>query len=153
MKETTIRGCCALLLSYLIIAGQAGLALDNPDMPDYVAEFRARSQVHESRISQEARTTQDFVDAYAAYEGFLDDELNSAYRSLVDRLDAKMLPKLIQSQQSWLQYRDSEFEFIRTNWRTDNFGSSAVISRGAYRTTLIKDRVILLLHYLKNYAR
>jgi GH24 family phage-related lysozyme (muramidase) len=44
------------------------------------------------------------------------------------------------------------FEFIGTNWRTENFGSSAVISRGAYRTTLIKDRVILLLHYLKNYA-
>ena len=153
MKITTIR-CGSFLLSFcMIIVAITSLAIDNPDMPDYVAEFRARSQAHQSVINQKARTTQDYVNAYAAYERFLDDELHSAYRSLMDRLDEKMLQKLIQSQESWLQYRDTEFDFIGTNWRTENFGSSAVISRGAYRTTLIKNRVILLLHYLKNYAR
>jgi len=144
---------CSILLSFcMIIVGISSLAIDNPDMPDYVAEFRARSQVHESAINQEAQTTQDYVYAYAAYERFLDEELNSAYRSLIDRLDEKALQRLIRSQGSWLKYRDIEFEFIETNWRIENFGSSSVISRGAYRTTLVKDRVILLLHYLKNYA-
>ena len=151
--KITIKRLCSILLSFImIIVGTSSLAIDNPDAPDYVAEFRARSKAHESAIDLEARTTQDYVNAYAAYERFLDKELNSAYRSLVDRLDEKALQKLIQSQGNWLKYRDTEFEFIGTNWRTENFGSSSVISRGAYRTTLIKDRVILLLHYLKNYA-
>jgi uncharacterized protein YecT (DUF1311 family) len=152
MKNTIKRLCGILLSFFMTIAATSILAIDNPDAPDYVAEFRARSKAHESAINQEARTTQDFVSAYAAYECFLDEELNSAYRSLMDRLDEKALQRLIQSQKNWLKYRDTEFEFIGTNWRTENFGSSAVISRGAYRTTLIKDRVILLLHYLKNYA-
>ena len=141
-----------MLSFFMIIVGSTSLALDNPDAPDYVAEFRTRSKAHELAINQEALTNQDYVNAYSAYECFLDQELNRAYRSLIDRLNEKSLQRLIQSQENWLKYRDTEFEFIGTNWKTENFGSSSVISRGAYRTTLIKNRVILLLHYLKNYA-
>ena len=149
----TIKRICRILLSlFMTIVGTSSLAIDNPDAPDYVAEFMKRSEAHESAITQEARTTQDYISAYAAYECFLDEELNKAYRSLMDQLDDKARQRLIQSQRNWSKYRDSEFEFIRTNWRTENFGSSSVISRGAYRTTLIKDRVILLLQYLKNYT-
>ena len=152
MKITLKRLCSIMLSFFMIIVGSTSLAIDNPDAPDYVAEFRTRSKAHELAINQKARTTQDYVNAYSAYECFLDQELKRAYRSLIDRLNEKALQRLIQSQENWLKYRDTEFEFIGTNWKTENFGSSSVISRGAYRTTLIKNRVILLLHYLKNYA-
>ena len=143
----------SILLSFcVIIMGTSSSAIDNPDAPDYVAEFRSRSKTYESAIHHEAQTTQDYVNAYAAYERFLDEELNNAYRSLMDRLDEKARERLIQSQENWLKYRETEFEFIVTNWSIENFGSSSAISRGAYRTTLIRDRVILLLHYLTNYA-
>ena len=126
-------------------------AIDNPDAPDYVADFQQRAQVFEAAIHQHAKTNQDSLKAYADYEQFLDKELNKTYKLVLAKLSAEQQAKIKVSQRNWLKYRDSEFDFIAENWATKNFGSSAVLSRGAYRTTIIRDRVTLLLNYLKNY--
>lgn len=126
-------------------------AIDNPDAPDHAGDFLNRAQAYERDIQQTTHTTQDYLTAYAAYENFLDQELNAAYRQLMTHLSGETQYALKNSQLKWLGYRDKEFDFIARNWTTEKFGSSAVISRGDYRTQLIKDRVMLLLHYLRNY--
>lgn len=137
-----------LLLSAVTVSCQA---VDNPDAPDYVADFMQRVQMYEATIQQQAKTTQDSLKAYADYEQFLDKELNKVYKLLITKLGAEQQAKIKESQRNWIKYRDSEFDLITENWTAKNFGSSAVLSRGAYRTTIIRDRVILLLNYLKNY--
>jgi len=126
-------------------------AIDNPDAPDYVADFQQRARSFEVAIHQQAKTSQDSLKAYADYEQFLDKELNKTYKSVLAKLGAEQQAKIKESQRNWIKYRDSEFDLIAENWTAKNFGSSAVLSRGAYRTTIIRDRVTLLLNYLKNY--
>ncbi|MBI3560945.1 MAG: DUF1311 domain-containing protein [Gammaproteobacteria bacterium] len=126
-------------------------AIDNPDAPDYVAEFQQRAQEFEVAIHQQAKTTQESLKAYANYELFLDKELNNAYQALLPKLAPDLQKKIKQSQRDWVKYRDAEFEFIAENWTPQHFGSSAVLSRGGYRTTIINNRVMQLLYYLKNY--
>lgn len=127
------------------------MAIDNPDAPDYVDSFKRRAFVFEQEIQNTAQTTQEFREAYVAYEAFLDRELNIAYRALKGHLNRAACEALRDSQRKWLVYRDTAFEFIATNWSFENFGSAAVISRGDYRTSIIRGRVLLLLHYLQNY--
>ena len=136
-----------LLIGFTVSTG----AIDNPDAADYVADFQQRAQVFEVAIHQHAKTNQDSLKAYADYEQFLDKELNKTYKLVLAKLSAEQQAKIKVSQRNWLKYRDSESDFIAENWATKNFGSSAVLSRGAYRTTIIRDRVTLLLNYLKNY--
>ncbi|MBL8498144.1 DUF1311 domain-containing protein [Nitrosomonas sp. JL21] len=126
-------------------------AIDNPDAPDYVGDFLKRAQPYERNIQQTAHTTQQYVTAYAAYEKFLDNELNAAYRQLMAHLPEESQQALKKSQLAWLNYRDQEFEFINHNWTTEKFGSSMVISGGDYRAKLIKDRAMILLYYFMNY--
>jgi len=127
------------------------LAVDNPDAPDYVGDFKSRALVFEQDIHNTAHTTQGYRKAYAAYEAFLDKELNIAYSKLKTHLEHGLREALTDSQCKWLTYKGAAFEFVAVNWTTENFGSASVISRGDYRTTIIRDRVILLLHYLQNY--
>lgn len=127
------------------------LAIDNPDAPDYVGEFQQKVKVYETKVQEQAKTTQDYLKIYAEYEKFLDVELNNAYKMLVPKLGEEQQRKFKQAQRNWIKYRDVEFEFIAENWTAKKFGSSSALSRGAYRTTLIKDRVLSLLNYLKNY--
>ncbi len=126
-------------------------AIDNPDAPDHLGDFLKRAQTYEQNIRQTAHTTQSYLTAYAAYENFLDQELNTAYRQLIGHLPDEAQQALKNSQQAWSNYRDKEFYFIARNWTAEKFGSSATISRGDYRTQLIKDRIMLLLQYFQNY--
>lgn len=144
----------ALPLAILCLALPAppARALDNPDAPDYVAEFESRAAPYLTRIDQDGDRTSDISADYGAYERFLDHELNTAYAKLMAKLDAGAKESLRQSQRAWLTWRDREFHFIAENWTPQNFGSSYTLSAGGYRTTLIKDRVVLLLNYLRNYA-
>ena len=139
---------CVGLIAHARIAG----AVDNPDVPDYVAQFEARAQTYETRVTKEAQNEREIAQAYVEYERFLDQELNRAYSALARRVAAEPKKQLVQSQRRWVQFRDAEFSFIAYNWTRESFGTSSAISRGAYRTSIIKDRVRMLLHYLKNYG-
>lgn len=140
-----------LVVAVAWLPGTVSLAIDNPDAPDLVADFRARAEVFETRIGVSAGSQRETAAAYAEYEHFLDAELNHAYRALAGKLGAAAQTILAQSQQRWLVYRDAEFRFIENNWTFARFGTSAALSRGAYRSSIIKDRTITLLEYLKNY--
>lgn len=152
MKKITIKSCYAVLLLFWVVCNSTyAFAIDNPDAPDYVAEFLKRDQRYQSENIKTVSTTAGYIPAYAAYEVFLDEELNKAYTSLLGHLNENARQKLRNSQRKWLKYRDDEFDFIGLNWNRKDFGSSFVISRGDYRTTIIKNRIILLLSYLANY--
>ncbi len=153
MKSTAAQYLRAIsLICSLIGLGAPASAIDHPDAPDDVAAFLSRAQTHEAKIQKKTHSTQGYISAYAAYEHFLDEELNKAYQLLMERLDQDAQQKLRNAQRQWLKYRDAEFEFIALNWTAENFGTSSAISRGGYRTTMIKRRVTALLHYLKNYT-
>ena len=126
-------------------------AIDNPDTPDYVAQFESRIKVHEDYIDK-ASTTVDFGRGYGELCAALDKELNTAYKQLLSKLSEPEQKSLRDSQRQWLKYRDAEYKFISDSITRDKFGSSAVMSAGAYKTSLVKARVIELLWYLKQYS-
>lgn len=140
------------LLCFLSLYAVTASGIDNPDTPDYANKFLNQVNKYEEKIMQGNYGTQDYIHAYAEYEDFLDKELNRTYHLLMEHLDKDSQAALKNSQRKWLNYRDAEFDFIRLNWNKDSFGSSSAISRGDYRTTIIKNRVISLFHYLKNYS-
>jgi len=140
-----------MLIGFFMCFSVSAHALDNPDAPDYVEDFMNRAQTYELDIQRTAHTTQSYITAYAAYEQFLDEELNNAYNQLMAHLNDEAQQVLKDSQRQWLKYRNTEFNFIAHNWTTKNFGSASALSRGDYRTKLINDRVLILLHYLQNY--
>jgi len=139
-----------LLLLLSIIFSANAWALDNPDAPDYVAEFKARIAPLEANI-QKAMTTVDISVGYQTLEDALDKELNTAYQMLMQKLPESNKEGLRTSQKQWIKFRDAEFSFLSKNFNKDDFGSSYVISIGSYRNTIIQARVEELLWYLKSY--
>lgn len=125
-------------------------AIDNPDAPDYVADFIARAQPYEQAISERAGSSGQ-QEQFADYEKFLDAELNKAYHALAQRLDGPRRNALQDAQRRWVAFRDAEYRFIASNWTVEQFGTSSALSRGSYRASLVKERTLELLQYLKNY--
>jgi len=144
-----------MLCVFIILAGMLSAttvpAIDNPDAPDLVAEFKARVKVAAQAVDDPQLGSRDILIAYDDYQILLDTELNKAYKLLRSKLSRAQQDELKQSQKNWIKFRDAEFELIRNNWTRDNFGSSAGRSRGAYRSSIVYGRVIQLLHYLQNY--
>ena len=138
-----------LVLFYCLTS--ATYSTDNPDSPDYVGKFTRQVETYQKTIDDAGTGTRKILLAYGDYETFLDKELNTAYRLLMSKLPKSQQAELKASQQNWLKFRDAEFEFIKNNWTRNNFGSSAGLSRGAYRCSLIEARVLQLYHYVKNY--
>ncbi|MDR4652251.1 MAG: DUF1311 domain-containing protein [Nitrosomonas sp.] len=141
----------AVLILFLVSCSISAYAIDNPDAPDYAANFLERAKGYEDDIQQTPHTTQGYITAYARYEDFLNHELDSAYNQLMAKLGNEARRALSNSQRQWFRYRDQEFEFIARNWTHASFGSAAVISRGDYRTNIINNRIVQLLRYLQNF--
>lgn len=149
-KQSTAYRCiigCLLLMGFVVGA----YAVDNPDAPDLVGEFEKREVVYLTAIDNPQNSTRDFLVAYDNYLLFLDEELNKASEVIQSKLPEARKSELMAAQLHWIKYRDAEFEFIKNTWTRKDFGSSAGISRGDYRTSIVKDRVIQLLHYAKNF--
>lgn len=140
-----------ILLTLTSLFTTPAFALDNPDAPDLIGEFNSRAELSQQPINNPHNKTRDYLVAYNNYQTFLDKELNTAYKLLISKLSKERQAELKDSQRNWIKFRDAEFELIRNNWTRNNFGSSAGISRGAYRCTIIKNRVLQLLHYAINY--
>ncbi len=126
-------------------------AIDNPDSPDFIGEFEVREQVFLKAINNPHNGSKDYLTAYDDYLKFLDDELNRAYYLVKSRLPIKRQQELKSSQRSWIKFRDEEFKLITNTWVRQDFGSSAGISRGSYRSTIVRNRVLQLLSYVKSY--
>ena len=126
-------------------------AIDNPESSDLTGQFKEREKPFLSAIEKPTNGTRDTIRAYHEYKIFLDKELNKVYTLVLSKLSSKHQNELQISQRHWLKFRDAEFEFINNNWNRSSFGSSFAISRGAYSSTVIKNRLMQLFHYAKNY--
>jgi len=133
-----------LVMMFFIFTNSAW-AIDNPEAPNYVAEFEARMTPLEDYIHKQAVTTSDYSNGYSALYDALDKELDLAYAALMAKLSGASREKMRVSQQRWIAFRDSEFSFITENFNRTDFGSSSSISRGSYRAAIVKARIEELL--------
>jgi len=141
------RGLVALALS----ATTAGVwAIDNPAAPDRVGAFEARAAPFEARLAA-TDGGGAAVQAGAAYARFLDAELDTACRTLRDRLDAPARTALVRSRQQWLRFRDAQRRFITLQWTRERNGTSAILSVAEYSNAIVRRRVIQLLRYAAEY--
>ena len=138
-----------LVFAALCCAALHAVAIDNPDLPDLVGAFVARDERARTAIDQ-SPTQAASLAAYADYERFLQGELTAALAALREQLGDDERRRLDAAQSRWVAWRDAESRFITGTWRRDAFGSSAGLSRGAYRCTVLRDRVRALLQYRKD---
>jgi uncharacterized protein YecT (DUF1311 family) len=127
------------------------LSVDNPDSTDHINKFLAMANKYQKNITNQNHNSYDYIKLYSEYEQFLDKELNTYYKILIKCIDKQSLDALKYSQLKWIDHRDAEFNFIESNFNKNNFGSSYIISRGEYRISFIKNRIITLIYYLRNY--
>jgi len=139
-----------ILLGTLLLSASAGpcLAVDDPEATDYRQQFEQRHGHYEKRI-KEAPTTAEAVRLYREYQIVLEENVKVAYMRIMLRdADEQSKQLLKQSQQRWVKYRDREFAFIDHKWTRANFGSSYLLSRLGYKTSLLRRRLEQLFDYL-----
>ena len=139
------------LILVLMLSTSRAHSLDNPDAPDLVADFAVRTERYEANIDKHAGEVAGLASLYADYEKFLDQELNKDYAQLLNKMSDPGRQEFIHAQRNWVAFRDAEFSFIAANWTREQFGESYVLSRGQYRSSLIKERVLRILYYMRNY--
>lgn len=139
------------LICFTALTSPLAFAIDNPNSSDYIAQFEASEKALLKAIQNPSNGTRDTIRAYHEYKLFLDKELNKAYKIVKSNLSIDRQKELTTSQRNWIKFRDTEFELINNNWTRSSFGSSFAISRGDYSSAVIRNRVIRLLHYAKNY--
>ena len=128
------------------------LAIDNPDAPDLVSEFEKRAHSFEDKISLNAGgASSQLAFLFNEYEKFLDVELNLAYNSYMKKLKEDEREKMKQAQRAWLVYKEKDFEFIEKSWNKVKHGSSFQLSKGNFRVTVLKNRIIQFLNFNKAY--
>ena len=137
-------------MSFSLLVNPA-FAIDNPDSKNFIRALESREAIYLSAINDTRKSTKEYLVAYENYVNFLDRELEKAYRLAHSKLTPLRQQDLLRSQRHWKAFRSAEFELINNNWNRQNFGSSAGVSRGNYRSTVIKNRVLQLLHYANNY--
>jgi hypothetical protein len=141
----------SLFLTCFSLSVSSVFAIDNPDSPDLIGEFETREQAFLKKINNPHNSPRDYLIVYDSYQYFLNGELNKAYHLIKSKLSIEQQQELLHSQRNWIKFRNAEFKFIKNNWTRQNFGRSSGISRGSYRCTVIKNRVLQLLYYAKNY--
>lgn len=138
-----------LLTSSLIL--NTACAIDNPDAPNLIGQFKISEKTYLDSINKPTNGTRDTIRAYHEYKIFLDKELNKIYLSLKSKLPKDRQKELKASQRQWIKFRDAEFKLINNNWSRASFGSSFAISRGEYSSLIIRNRLIQLFKYTANY--
>ena len=131
-----------LLLSLFVCASSVG-AVDNPDVPDYVSEFRTRAAAYEQAIEQAAGSSASAE--IGAWIAFLESELTQAQEALSARLPMEEQSQLQRAQSRWRAHFDADEELIRTIWSRERAGSSAALSAGMERAAALQQRVEFLM--------
>lgn len=144
MLSSFIRPFAFLVIALTSVACQA---IDNPDAPNYIENFRAEAASYEQAIYQEAQTTSDSVEAYRGYIAFLEEELAAATSALEDELSGSEGEAFAESQRAWAAYQEAEKAFVSSVWTPQNFGSSSAFSRLSFYVDVLRSRIELLLKY------
>ena len=126
-------------------------AVDNPDAPNLIGQFKISEQTYLNAINNPKNGTRDTIRAYHEYKLFLDKELDKTYRNLKSKLSTERQKELKTSQLQWIKFRDAEFRLINNNWDRASFGSSFAVSRGEYSSTIVRNRLMQLFNYSANY--
>jgi uncharacterized protein YecT (DUF1311 family) len=90
-----------------------------------------------------ADETQGWDDAYKKW----DQELNTEYKRLMALLTPAEQKNLVASEIQWLKYRDAELKLIDVVYAHTS-GSMFAPAQAASRVRILRDRVILLKHYV-----
>lgn len=141
----------AVLILMINLTLNTACAVDNPDAPNLISQFKVSEQSYLKAINNPKNGTRDTIRAYHEYKLFLDKELNTIYRSLKSKLSKERQQELKASQLNWIKFRDAEFKLINNNWDRASFGSSFAVSRGEYSSQVIRNRLMQLFHYSANY--
>lgn len=149
MNFVNNKALAVLCFLWLLMFSGLSLAVDNPDAPDLLAAFEAKEKSIIAAAENPNNGYRDSLLAYTNYLEFLDKELNVVYQALQAKLPSDKQQQLKQAQLNWLKYRDLEFVLIENTWTKADFGSSSSITRGQYKTTIVRTRVIQLMHYAK----
>jgi len=131
-----------LLLSLLVCAPTVG-AVDNPDAPDYLGEFRTRAAVYEHAVAEAAGGSASAE--IGAWIAFLESELTQAQEALSALLPADEQSQLQGAQIHWRAHFDADKELIRTIWSRERAGSSAALTAGMERAAALQQRVEFLM--------
>jgi uncharacterized protein YecT (DUF1311 family) len=140
------------ILLILLSLSQLSHGVDNPEAPNFVAEFESRIKLKENYIEKTAQTTIEYIEGYGEIYSALDKELNNAYGNLIKKLSDHEKGLLKKSQRQWIKYRDAEFDFIADTITRAKFGSSSVMTVGSRRNAVLKARVIQLYRYLNKHS-
>lgn len=131
-----------LLLSLLVCAPTVG-AVDNPDAPDYLGEFRTRAAAYEQAVEQAAGGSASAE--IGAWIAFLESELTQAQEALSAVLPVDEQSQLQRAQSRWRAHFDADKELIRTIWSRERAGSSAPLTAGMERAAALQQRIEFLL--------
>lgn len=150
IKNSMLYAAClkTVVLIFTVFSGHA-FAIDNPDAPDLIAAFEVKEKSFIAALENPNNGYRENLVAYTDYQEFLDKELNVVYKTLQAKLPKDNQQQLKQAQLNWLKYRDLEFTLIENTWTKEAFGSSSSITRGQYKATIVRTRVIQLMHYAK----
>lgn len=141
-RPTRPPGRLLAALCLLAFAWAAG-AVDNPDAPDYIGEFRQRSAVLEEAVSEAAGGSA--ASELGAWIEFLQSELSQAEAELTDVLSAPERQRLQRAQAAWRKQADVDQALMRAVWTRERAGSSAALAVGLERGHALQQRVEFLL--------
>lgn len=122
-------------------------AIDNPDAPNYLEDFRSEVSSHERAVYENAQTMSASMEAYRDYITFLEEELAATTSALEDELSGSEGEAFAESQRAWAAYQQAEKAFVSSVWTPQNFGSSSAFSRLAFYADVLRSRIELLLKY------
>lgn len=137
----------ALTFLAIALAPLGCQAIDNPDAPNYLENFRSAASSYERAVHEDAKTTSDSMEAYREYIGFLEEELATVTSALEGELSSSEREAFDEARNAWRTYQKMEKSFISTVWTPHNFGSSSAMSRLAFYADLLRSRVELLQKY------
>lgn len=133
-----------LILSATLLALSAfAAAVDNPDAPDYIGEFRTRSASYEQAVGEAAGGNASTE--LGAWFAFLERELQQTQTALSAALPEQERSLLKRAQSRWRKQFDADEDLFRAVWTRERAGSSAALSVGLERAAALQQRVELLL--------
>ncbi|MFY8135551.1 MAG: hypothetical protein ACOVKS_11155 [Aquimonas sp.] len=121
--------------------GLSARAIDNPDAPDYLGEFRTRAAAHAQAIEQAAGGHASVE--IGAWLALLAGELAQAQKALSAARSAEEQGQLQHAPSHWRAHFHAVNDLIRTIWSRKRAGSSAALSAGMDRAAALQQRVEL----------
>ena len=132
----------SILLVILCFASGNPCRADWADKDQYAVDKWTNNRLEKAKSTADETACWD-----GAYKKW-DLELNTEYKSLMALLTPAEQKNLVASEIQWLKYRDAEFKLIDDVYAHTS-GSMFAPAQAASRVRILRDRVILLKHYIK----